>query len=99
MISGPSQMKEIAKISIAGPSINIALCTVFLSASLVPSSWMSLFAIVAYINAIIAVFNLIPFGILDGYKIYSYNKVIWAIAFAVAIAVAAPSYITALPYL
>jgi Zn-dependent protease len=99
MISGPSQRKEIAKISIAGPSINIVLCSVFLGVSLVPSSWISLFAIVAYINAIISVFNLIPFGILDGYKIYSYNKVVWAIAFAVAIAVAVPSYLTALPYL
>jgi hypothetical protein len=79
MISGPSQKKEIAKISIAGPSINIALCSVFLGASLVPSSWISLFAIVAYI--------------------YSYNKVVWAIIFAVAIAVAVPSYLTAWSYL
>jgi Zn-dependent protease len=40
-----------------------------------------------------AVFNLIPFGILDGYKIYSWNKKVWVLAFAVAVVLALPFYI------
>ena len=38
-------------------------------------------AFLSYINAFMAVFNLIPFGILDGYKVFSLNKKIWAAVF------------------
>lgn len=99
MISGPAQLDEVGKISIAGPSINLALCAVLLGAALVPSPYLSLFTFTAYINATIAVFNLIPIGILDGYKIFSWNRKVWALAFAVAVAFAVPSYYLASPYL
>jgi Zn-dependent protease len=103
MISGPVRLGEVGKISIAGPSINLALCSMFLGAAFIPafipSSYVSLFCIVAYINATIAVFNLIPFGILDGFKIYSWNKKVWVLAFAVAVALAVPSYMMASPYI
>ena len=42
----------------------------------------------AYINAFMAVFNLIPFGILDGFKIFSLNKKLWALAFVPALILA-----------
>jgi Zn-dependent protease len=42
------------------------------------------FVIGAFFNAYVAVFNLIPFGILDGYKIFSWDKKVWALAFAVS---------------
>jgi Zn-dependent protease len=99
MISGPAKLDEVGKISIAGPSINLALCSMFLGAAFIPSSYMSLFCIVAFINATIAVFNLIPFGILDGFKIYNWNKKVWVLAFAVAVALAVPSYMMASPYI
>ena len=35
----------------------------------------------AYINSFMAIFNLIPFGVLDGYKIFSLNKKVWVVAF------------------
>jgi len=99
MIAGPAQLDEVGKISIAGPSINLALGGVLLGAALVPSPYVSLFAFTAYINATIAVFNLIPIGILDGYKIFSWNRKVWALAFAVAVAFAVPSYYLVSPYL
>jgi Zn-dependent protease len=46
----------------------------------------------AAFNAWIALFNLIPIGILDGYKIFTWNKQIWAIAFAASIALTLSSY-------
>ncbi len=102
MISGPARIDEIAKISIAGPIINMALGAAFLGAASLPAlslSYVSLFAITAFINGVIAAFNLIPFGILDGFKIFSWDKKVWALGFAVAVAITVPSWIIAAPYL
>jgi Zn-dependent protease len=89
MISGPASMDEIGKISIAGPATNIVLSTVLLGLTFAPGfgPWLSLiFAIGAFFNGYIAVFNLIPIGILDGFKIFHWNKTVWATAFAVSAA-------------
>jgi len=40
----------------------------------------------AYINSFMALFNLIPFGVLDGYKIFSINKLVWVLAFIPSVA-------------
>ena len=48
-----------------------------------PTAWSALSAVT--FNAFMAIFNLIPFGILDGYKIFSFDKKAWAIAFSVSI--------------
>jgi Zn-dependent protease len=99
MISGVARLGELGKSAIAGPCVNVAFCGAFLGLTLVPSPSPSLFALIAFINATIAVFNLIPVGILDGLKIYTWNRKIWALAFAVAVALAVPSYIVGLPYI
>ena len=87
MISGPATMDEIGKISIAGPVTNLVLSIAFLGAApFVPISYSWIFAIGAFFNAYIALFNLIPLGILDGFKIFHWNKAVWALAFAVSVA-------------
>jgi Zn-dependent protease len=94
MISGPAQRDEIGKISIIGPLTNIVLAAILLSVAfaLVPFSFIFLFS--AYLNALIALFNLIPIGILDGYKIFNWNKIYWALAFAVsAVLLIIPSFL------
>jgi Zn-dependent protease len=95
MISGPARLKEVGKISIAGPSTNMVLAAIFLGLGLFTDSYVyaGVFLMVAFVNATMAVFNLIPFGILDGYKIYSWNKKVWVLAFAVAVVLALPFYI------
>ncbi|MCW4009054.1 MAG: hypothetical protein NWF05_00330 [Candidatus Bathyarchaeota archaeon] len=103
MISGPAKMADIGKISIAGPVTNLVFSMAFLGASfalnpLFAFPWWWLFISLAMFNAIIAIFNLIPFGILDGYKIYNWDKKIWVMLFAAAIALAVPSYMLATPY-
>jgi Zn-dependent protease len=35
----------------------------------------------AAFNAFIAVLNLVPFGILDGWKVFQWSRVVWATAF------------------
>jgi Zn-dependent protease len=87
MISGPASMDEIGKISIAGPVTNIVLSAAFFGPTLLPSSNIisSIFRIGAFFNAYIALFNLLPLGILDGFKIFHWNKVVWAFAFAISI--------------
>jgi Zn-dependent protease len=99
MISGPAQLGEVGRISIAGPVTNMVFSTAFLGAGFVPTSYSGLFFLAALFNATIAVFNLIPFGILDGFKIYSWNKKVWALALAPSVVLAAVSYINGFQYL
>ena len=91
MISGTPNGDEIVKISIAGPITNMIFASVLIAVAfpLLPSSLALMLFFAAYINAFMAVFNLVPFGILDGFKIFSFNKKYWAIAFAVSIALMA----------
>ncbi len=83
MISGSPSGNEIVKISLAGPVVNLVFSGALLGAAFVlyPSAFGLMLFFVAYINAFMAVFNLIPIGILDGYKIFSFNKKIWALLF------------------
>jgi Zn-dependent protease len=95
MISGPARLHEVGKISIAGPVTNITLSLVFLGAANLPVSlsYYVLFLWIAYFNAFLAAFNLIPFGILDGFTIFNWNKKVWAPAFVVAAALAIYTYL------
>jgi Zn-dependent protease len=93
MIAGSARNDEIGKISIAGPATNIILSTVLLSVAFVPSPYSGLLFLGAFFNAFfIALFNLIPIGILDGYKIFSWDKKVWALAFALSAALTLVSY-------
>jgi Zn-dependent protease len=38
------------------------------------------------INALLAFFNLIPFGNFDGYKVFQWNRKVWIIAFVISVA-------------
>ncbi|MDR2203052.1 MAG: hypothetical protein LBE76_01865 [Nitrososphaerota archaeon] len=87
MIRGTTNKKSILEISIAGPITNIIFSPIsFAIAHILPIIGLpihlaAVFMFVGYINAFIAIFNLIPIGILDGYKIFSVDKKIWATVF------------------
>lgn len=70
-------------ISIAGPAMNLCLAIVFILLNMAHP--MLLFLLVARINTWLAIFNLIPFGPLDGAKILRWNKRVWLVAIAVGI--------------
>jgi Zn-dependent protease len=75
--------EDIVRISIAGPITNIIFSSVLfgLAFALSQSMFAGMLFFAAYINAFMAVFHLIPIGIFDGYKIFSFNKKLWAFAF------------------
>jgi Zn-dependent protease len=84
MIAGLGDTKRTGEISIAGPSTNITLSVVFFALSAVFPQFV-VFPLAAFFNAWMAVFNLIPFGILDGYKVFNWNKIAWVLAFIVSL--------------
>jgi Zn-dependent protease len=92
MIGGFFDRKRVGKISIAGPATNITLSLAFLLAALSVPTESLVFLLSFAINAWIAFFNLIPFGILDGFKVFSWNKWIWALAFAISLILTITSY-------
>jgi Zn-dependent protease len=94
MISGSAKLEEIGKISIAGPTTNIALSTILLGAAFIPNGYFPILLLGALLNGFMAFFNLIPLGILDGFKIFNWDKKIWAIAFGISISLTAAAYLT-----
>jgi len=69
---------ESGKISAAGPATNIVISIIFLAAGLsFTGSIASIALFVAYINAFLAIFNLLPFGPLDGLKIFRWRIDVW----------------------
>jgi len=83
MIVGSVTEKEAGKTALAGPLTNVvisSICTTVLIFTRNPSYGAVAF-FGAWINAIIAVFNLIPFGIMDGLKVFRWNKLVWTVAF------------------
>ncbi|NWG10626.1 hypothetical protein HXY33_02580 [Candidatus Bathyarchaeota archaeon] len=92
MIAGMANKENIGKISIAGPLTNIALSAVFFLITFTIPEYTFIVLLVAAFNAWIALFNLIPLGILDGFKIFHWNKKIWALAFTTSLILTIVSY-------
>jgi Zn-dependent protease len=70
-------------ISLAGPTFNIVLAVFFLALSIpTPEPYSNLLLIGAQLNSLIALFNCIPFSILDGRKILYWDKLMWVLAIA-----------------
>jgi Zn-dependent protease len=99
MIAGATGRKEIGEVSIAGPITNIMLSLVLFGTAFVSGPYFPIFLFGGFFNAYIASFNLIPFGILDGHKIFEWNKIIWGLAFATSAALTVIGYIMYSPYL
>jgi len=79
---------EIGKIGFAGPIVNLGLVAVFgLIGLLAPNPLLKILGSMGvYVNSFLAVFNLIPFGPLDGRKVLEWNRVYWGIALALGLA-------------
>ncbi len=80
--------KEFAYISVSGAVVNLFLAIIFLVASQFIANplgskvlWWS-----SFINIFLAGFNMIPFGPLDGAKVWRYNPVLWGLVGIPAIA-------------
>jgi Zn-dependent protease len=80
---GLSDRNKFGRVALIGPLTNLVMGFSFLLLSLFYSS-SPYFAIGASFNGWIALFNLIPFGVLDGQKILDWNKLVWGITMGVA---------------
>jgi Zn-dependent protease len=99
MIAGAAERKEIGEISIAGPIVNLTLSILFLGTAFASGPLYPIFLFGGFFNAYMASFNLIPFGILDGHKIFNWNRIIWGLVFATSVALTVVGYVRYLPYL
>jgi len=97
VVSGSSSRAEMGKISLAGPVINIFLSAVLFGFALGSRFFLPAFypliLLASFLNAFMAVFNLIPIGILDGFKIYSWDRKLWSMVFAVSTALTIVAYV------
>jgi len=97
MIAGPATKETVGKTALSGPLTNIiisAICTIIMMTLRMSFFW-TIAVFVAWINAFIAVLNLIPFGMMDGLKVFLWNKIVWIIIFAPSVALMIITY----PYL
>ena len=88
MVAGPLTREEAGKTALAGPLTNIVLSTICITVLVNTQNaflWINSF-FGAWINAFIALFNLIPFGIMDGFKVFQWNKLVWTTAFITSMA-------------
>ena len=87
MIAGHVSRERNGKISLMGPLINIFLALLFMVFGLVITEGFlgSLFAFGFFINTWLAIFNMLPFFILDGKKVFAWNKWVYGITMAFAI--------------
>jgi Zn-dependent protease len=81
VIAGSPSKEESGKISVAGPATNILIAGLFFVLASFTGMLSNLFLAIAAINAFLAFFNLLPFGPLDGLKVFTWNKGAYGICF------------------
>jgi len=88
LIAGPMGRETAGKTALAGPATNLILSLASLMLVLSPISGLlaHLGLLSAAFNAWIALFNLIPFAIMDGLKVFRWNKLVWAVTFTASLA-------------
>ncbi len=85
VIRGPKDVKKNGLISVAGPLMNIILAIVFLSLTLISDGFVKTLFIFGFrINSWMAVFNMLPFWILDGKKVWEWDKKVFWVAMIMA---------------
>jgi Zn-dependent protease len=74
-IRGAYRSDVLARTAMAGPLVNILIGGIFLTLAAISSSyWAVLLLYVSYLSFNLALFNLLPFSVLDGAKIFHWNQ-------------------------
>jgi len=84
---GHADRTKDGKISLAGPLTNLTVALIFLGISKMTMNPISVIASYGFsINTWLALFNMIPFSVFDGSKIFRWNRVVWAVLVGIAAA-------------
>ena len=93
LIHGNGNKEVLGGIALVGPGYNIAVGTLFFVFSRFLGHFFgSIFVQIAWFNAWMGLINLIPFGSLDGTRIFEWDKIRWIIALAGSIILLVISY-------
>ncbi len=90
VIYGYASPEKMGRVAAYGPLTNLVLALIMLPVLLSPYGYT--ISVAFYLNAFIALFNLVPFGVLDGRKILEWNRTAWAIMFILSLAFFALGY-------
>ncbi len=96
VVAGNTDKQRMGRIAVAGPVTNLVLSAAFLASAVslllvYPEISLILF-IGGFFNGWLALFNLIPVSILDGQKIFSWDKRVWVAAFAASVVLTVTAY-------
>jgi Zn-dependent protease len=89
MFRGDARPSDSGKIAAAGSSANIVIAVVtyllyhFLFSQM--GFWGTLIGFICLVNLLLATFNLLPFGPLDGKKVLLWNEMVWFVLFSVSV--------------
>lgn len=78
---GKLSTAQVGKISVAGPLVNLALAILFLVLAVSAPALRGVALLGAVVNAFLGAFNMVPFGVLDGAKVWAWNKGVWLTTF------------------
>lgn len=89
MFRGEPRVFEEGKIAMAGPLANMILTSIFLPLFIIffygkEGVIVDTVGFICLINGVFAVFNLFPFGPLDGVKVFRWSPMIWASMFIIS---------------
>lgn len=84
MVLGRPSIKQNGIISVAGPVVNLVLAVIFILLQLIiqpvaTSFWGVVFSLGIWVNAFLGVFNMLPIWVLDGKKVWAWNKMIYGV--------------------
>jgi len=85
VISGITSIEILGMTALVGPIINLALSAAFVISGFIIKPLSLILFPLGILNAFIALFNLIPFGELDGRKVLAWSPARWIIALALSI--------------
>jgi Zn-dependent protease len=88
MFRGETRTFETGRIAVAGPLANIMIAGLTLVLYRVFFEFGLIGAIIGFIclvNVLLATFNLLPYGPLDGLKVLRWNGIVWSILLVIAI--------------
>ena len=85
---GRITQRENAMIALAGPVTNHLLAIMFLPLVIMPAPLGTIGQMGVWINLVLAAFNMIPFGPLDGKSVYDWHKGVFALVFVPSVLLA-----------